>query len=377
MGAGGQSAFHAMVGERVKEARNSQGMKQEQLAEFMGFKDRQTLSNIERGKRKVSTEDLLMLMRKLNKPIEYFTDPYLMAGNNTFSWRTSSREISTGSYEDTVRNTILAYRRFSAQLKKKFNPVVPIIRITERSSFEEAWEAGEVIAEKLNLGRVPAKKTSDALRKLSITLLYVDAPDGISGVACHTADFNAILINRNESESRRNLSIAHELFHILTWDEMKPETIDVIHDNKEQTPRIELLANNFAAGLLVPSKYLEPLWRKYKREQTEDIHEWLKITAQSFHVSGEALRWRLVNLGWLTKGDSNSIDTDKLRTASLAGGCDGEKPKLYSRVFAERIRDVIANGFVSVRKVASLLGCYVEDLNDLFLDYDLESPMDI
>jgi uncharacterized protein DUF955 len=40
-------------------------------------------------------------------------------------------------------------------------------------------------------------------------------PEGISGVACQLQAGDAILINRQENEGRRNFDLAHEIFHVL------------------------------------------------------------------------------------------------------------------------------------------------------------------
>ncbi len=60
-------------------------------------------------------------------------------------------------------------------------------------------------------------------RKLGIFVLMVDAIDGISGAACRLPELDVVLINRHEVAGRRNFDLAHELFHILTWDTMPPE----------------------------------------------------------------------------------------------------------------------------------------------------------
>ena len=62
-----------------------------------------------------------------------------------------------------------------------------------------------------------------------------------------------ILINRNESEARRFFDLAHELFHALTWDAMKADHRESNSvEARTKGKRIEQLANNFAAALLMP-----------------------------------------------------------------------------------------------------------------------------
>ena len=66
--------FNTFLASRIKLAREEQGMSQEDLALAMGFKSRVTVSEIEAGRRKVHSEELMQLIRVLNKDIDYFTD---------------------------------------------------------------------------------------------------------------------------------------------------------------------------------------------------------------------------------------------------------------------------------------------------------------
>ena len=87
--------------------------------------------------------------------------------------------------------------------------------------------AGERFAAEFKLGPIPAEKLPEVMeRKLGILVLMVDAIDGVSGAACRLPDLDAVLINRHEVAGRRNFDLAHELFHVLTWDTMPPEYVE-------------------------------------------------------------------------------------------------------------------------------------------------------
>jgi len=49
-----------LIGTRIKALREQKGLSQEDLARAFGFKDRQTLSAIETGERRVTAEELLL-----------------------------------------------------------------------------------------------------------------------------------------------------------------------------------------------------------------------------------------------------------------------------------------------------------------------------
>jgi Zn-dependent peptidase ImmA (M78 family) len=105
------------------------------------------------------------------------------------------------------------------------DPLKSALRLAEHSTFEDAQHAGELLAEKLSLGPVPAEKLLEKVeQQLDIPVLYVDMGKhrDISGATVHLADFNCILINLDEPAVRRAFDLAHELFHALTWEAMPP-----------------------------------------------------------------------------------------------------------------------------------------------------------
>ena len=64
------------IGSRIKALREQHNLSQDSLARLFGFKDRQTISSIETGLRRVTAEELLLAVEKLDAPLEYFTDPF-------------------------------------------------------------------------------------------------------------------------------------------------------------------------------------------------------------------------------------------------------------------------------------------------------------
>jgi hypothetical protein len=130
------------------------------------------------------------------------------------------------------------------------------LRLSAQSSYEDAQNCAESLVAELDLGVVPAQNPIDKIeRELDIPVLFVDtvdAADGqsISGATCHLEEMGVILINRNENEARRFFDLAHELFHALTWDAMKPDHQESNSiEDRTKGKRIEQLANSFAAAL--------------------------------------------------------------------------------------------------------------------------------
>jgi Zn-dependent peptidase ImmA (M78 family) len=224
------------------------------------------------------------------------------------------------------------------------------------------------------LGEIPALRLPECVRdKLGALMLYVDAPKSISGAACQVPGLNAILINRKEPEGRRHYDLAHEVFHLLTWEQMPPEHREGDIPRGGKGRRVEQLADNFASALLMPERTLAPRW--HARGNT-DIHAWLNTTATDLLVTAVALKWRLVQLGWLGKAELLEILDSRL-TANGRPQHPLPQPKLFSAPFVERLQEALAKGRLSVRRAASLLEMTIEDLADLFKDHELPVPFDL
>lgn len=367
-------AFHQMIGERIVMARKDAHLTQQQLSDQMGFKDRQILSNIEAGKRKVSADELMILIRILRKDLPYFTDPLKLVGEGAFCWRAQAAPAVLDSFEEKARSWVALYRTLGEQVGESVSPLAHHLPISLRSSYEEASYAGEHLACIWELGDIPAQRLIEvAENKLNILVLYVDPPENISGAACHLSEFNSILINRKEPDGRRAFDFAHELFHLLTWQAMPPERIDDELSSQKSAKRREQLANNFASALLISRSAIETHWNTINKPE---IHRWLNDTAAKLGVTAIALFWRMRNLGCISSGDALQISEDRL-TWNGRVPSRRELPKLYSEKYVNRLREGIERGLISVRRAAEVLDCTIDDLKDLIESYGLTAPFDL
>ena len=223
------------IGKRIRALREERGLSQESLAEMFGFNDRQTVSAIETGARRVTAEELVLAVERLGTPLEYFTDPFLLAGEGRFSWRQSGVEVrQLEAYERKAGRWIGAFRALVPQVGREAPLMRRALGLVRRSSFEEAMRAGERFVAEFSLGDVPAVRLADVMeRELGILALMVDAHRGISGAACRLPELDSVLIARHEVAGRRHFDLAHELFHLLTWDAMPPEYLEEARDGRQ------------------------------------------------------------------------------------------------------------------------------------------------
>lgn len=370
--------MNELISRRLKHAREKLGLTQAQLTEKLGFKDRQTLAAIEAGQRKLAAEELLRAMQVLGVDLDYLTDPLRLVGEGTFNWRADRRVTPSllDQFERTAGNWIATFRRLGEDQGIRATLLHKTLPLNVRNTFEDAMGAAEALGVEWRLGDRPAQELKRAVqRELGGLVLYVDAPKGISGAACQLPGLNTILINRNEPEGRRHYDLAHECFHLLTWEQMPPEHTEAIEGNyrgKGTQKRVEQLADNFAASLLMPARSLKPLWDA----RGEDINDWMNRTASAFLVTAQALKWRLTNLGWLSKADHLDIQDSRL-VANGRPEAEQQKPRLFNEDFVRRMHTALERGDISVRRAASVLEITIEDLADLFRDYGLPVPFDL
>src|ERR1700730_16490752 len=246
-----------LIGTRIKALREERKLSQDDLGRLFGFKERQTVSAIENGERRVSAEELLIAVEKLGAPLDYFTDPFLLVGEGRFSWRqTDVGPQRLTAYENSAGRWIAAFRAIAPQVGRAAPLLRRTLGLARHQSYEDAMQAGDRFAVEFKLGDVPATRLVEVMeRGLGILVLMVDAFQGISGAACRLPELDVVLINRHEVPGRRHFDLGHELFHILTSDTMPPEHSEESRETGGN--RVEQLANNFASAVLMPMPVLD------------------------------------------------------------------------------------------------------------------------
>jgi Zn-dependent peptidase ImmA (M78 family)/transcriptional regulator with XRE-family HTH domain len=361
------------IGLRIKHAREILNLTQEQVSVAMGFNDRQTLSDVEKGKRSVKADELVQFGDVLNQELEFFLDPFSVVAEAQYSWRASTdvTEDVLNSFEARAGGWVGMQRWLRAQSPCPQSPLGFLLRLDMHSTFEQVQAKAEQLGDQLQLGTIPALKLADCIEKqLDIPVLFVDvntdAQSGtISGAACHLAELGVILVNRRESTVRRNFDLAHELFHSLTWERMKPDHRESnSSEARQRTKRGEQLADNFATALLMPKTSLDALI--YPARQKDVKH--LADVAAQLRVSVGTLGWRLRALGRIDESTRKSLLCER------RPGPDDEMPKLFAETFVKQLHTALDKGRLTARKAAKALGLPLQELAQLFVAYNLSDP---
>jgi transcriptional regulator with XRE-family HTH domain len=114
-----------LIGTRLKALRDERNLSQNDLARRFGFKDRQTVSAIETGERPMLADELVLAVEKLGKPLDYFTDPFMLVGEGSFSWRqTHVSAPRLDACERSAGRWIAAFRTLAPQVGR----AAPLLR---------------------------------------------------------------------------------------------------------------------------------------------------------------------------------------------------------------------------------------------------------
>lgn len=360
------------LGHRVRYARKLLGMDQEQLKQKLGFNDRQTVSDIETGKRSLKADELLLLSEVLDKDVQFFLDPLSVVAEAEYSWRAAPELAGEelDRFEERANGWVGLLRWLRREHKVEPKALKPVLRLTVSSTFERAQFVAEQLVETYKLGLIPAEGLVQFIDEtMDIPVLFVEPGAGeakaISGAACELGDLGVVLINRHEPAGRRAFDLAHEFFHTLTWEAMKParrETNSV--QDRKGAHRIEQLANSFAGALLMPTASLDAL---INTDQASDVRH-LAAVAAKLHVSTEALGWRLFQMG--------RIDTDtRVALAAVRVSNDqADAPRPFSRSFVQMLHTALDRGWLTARKAAKSMGMTLDELTNLFVTHDMSPP---
>jgi len=284
-----------ILDKRIMAAREAAGFSITQAAQKLGFKNYQTLSAIEKGIRKINAHELIMMARLYGRNLDYFLESDV-APDPLPLWRKAGKtdvnqiQRQFFSFLENYSNLehLLGLKRRWKDIQKNYDRDDFSV-----NGFEQAGKLGAEIHSFLDLGSRPSLNLLNVLEnKLRFKILHMPLEDGVSGASVvDNALGVGILINANDAPWRRHFDLAHELFHVITWNVFSPDEIG----NGTTITRPEQYANIFASSLLLPENHLREALKETATDNEIRIIDIIEL-AKEFGVSTEAVLWRLVNL---------------------------------------------------------------------------------
>jgi Zn-dependent peptidase ImmA (M78 family) len=344
----------------LKKERESLKYSLKDVAEKMGFPNYQTLSSIESGEREIKAWELVKLAEIYGRKIDYFLSPQIEIVQPRVLWRDPAKTENKIETERRFLSFCQNYKRLLELMKEEYIKL-PAFAQPEKNEFKKdgfdyTVELAEEYRRTLNLGGRPAYSLPNILEQiLGILVLYIDLGTGGSGASTSGEFGKAVLVNSSDAPWRRNYDLAHELFHLLTWDLFSDE--EIYSKTKSGKSEVEQWADAFASAFLLPS---EEVRREFSRRLEGSKISYINLVeiAREFKVSIEALLWRLVNLKLLKRKDViDCIEQGKIKDIDkkmrIADWAD-DKPYLSSRYITLAIK-ALQLGKISKAKFAEYI----------------------
>jgi len=275
------------LAERLKRARDLVGLTQQKVGEMCGIDD-STISNFECGHSEPRLGQLEKLARVYHVGLSYFFEE-VEPGVQAVMWRNRPEQ------ELEIRAEFLELCRQYRQLEIWTNNVrekdLPACSVSKESlRYADVEELAETTRRMMGVGERPGETLLRVLEEdYHIKIFTMDlGKDGTAACATSTEFGKAILLNKNCCRWRRNHDLAHELFHLLTWEHFRHHEVASEPETQE-----EKFATCFASNLLLPGEVVRRAIEQVVDEEGAVQFCRLDDIARKFDVSLESLLWRI------------------------------------------------------------------------------------
>ena len=231
----------------------------------------------------------------------------------------------------------------------------PAIGKPDSFSYADAEKLAYHARREMGLGERPGQTLLRVLEEVCKVKVFHLAFEPTGSAACTlSSKFGAaILLNRSHVRWRRNFDLAHELFHLLTWDIFRQSGSS---DGIEASELEEKLATCFARNLLMPHEVLrvsvDPRLVASKKLGFDALFE----VARQFDVSVEALLWQMA---FVYRIPSETIKEHVERLRGQMGFWDDRErddPPERPLRFRALARQALRKGLISAGRYAEFLG---------------------
>lgn len=355
------------IGNAVRKARERLDWKQADLAEKAEFGSSQIVSLIELGERPLKASELARLSRVLFCDFAALLEDKPLI-QTAVLWRKEppkAKEVEAQFLQD-CEHYRLVEELCGAKPKNKLKELPAQLPV----NLEEAQSYGDKIRDALGLGKRPAEELRGVLEEdFGLKLFHEPKLEGSAASAVGKFG-QATLLNSSEPPWRQNYSLAHELYHLLTWD-LTP--VPELKKNNELKIRVEKSAEAFASVLLLPAGEILTAWNSRAKDNKINYADVIDL-ARIFGVSTSALIWRMVNLKWLKPAEAKRVLEDDSflakDRATMAEKWSAPPPRFPSRFVYLAFR-AWSEGNLSKGNLAGFLHKNLAELPGLLTEYGL------
>jgi Zn-dependent peptidase ImmA (M78 family)/DNA-binding XRE family transcriptional regulator len=310
-----------------------------------------SLSEFENGKREPSLGQLHALASAYKRTLSFFLEETAVSPE-VILWRKRPQD-GVEKIEAQFWQLCERYHNLEVWTGDVRNACLPESKVEAKDfGYREATALARNVRHVLQLGDHPGPSLLPVLEEsCGVKVFHLDFEPSGTAASVKSDRFGAsILLNSKNKRWRRNFDLAHELFHLLTWDVFTPAA-EVADDDD----RIEKLATCFARNLLMPAESMRTAIDSRLSEGKLKYESFFDI-AREFDVSVEAMV-RHMSFMW---------SLSKEQTEQMLTAAESWRPFLEDRVdsppppYPERYRTLavqaLHRGEISIGRFAEYLG---------------------
>jgi transcriptional regulator with XRE-family HTH domain/Zn-dependent peptidase ImmA (M78 family) len=344
----------ASIKDRLKQARQEAGLTQKQVSKRCGIDD-SSLSSFEKGRSEPRLAQLETLARIYHLPLSYFFDDSVPL-HQIVMWRNKPEDekgINRQEIEAEFLQLCRQYRQleiWTDEISKKKLPKLD--DYGEDFGYPHVEEMASNARSIMGLGERPGESLYWILEEVfNIKIFHLDL--GLAGVAaCAVSDEfgKGILLNLRCCRWRRNHDLAHELFHLLTWDRFR-------HKEGVCTPTVqeEKFATCFAGNLLLPYEQARSAILKVIDNKGRVSFSRLDNIAREFDVSLESLGWRMQFLFNFNEQMTTDFVEKAKEYAKSVPRSDSPPPPLFPERYRSLAIKALQQGEISLGRFAKFM----------------------
>jgi len=326
----------------------------QQVADRVGL-SAPTISAYETANREPSFSHLTKFAKLYCRPIEYFFSEQVQP-EEVVLWRAKPHSPAAAELEAKLLELGGLYR----SLEVWFDCVRSVRLPQYNASWKDAVIMAASVRRTLGLGDRPGASLEETLQEAGVKIFHLAFEPRPASASTVTASFGpAILLNSTADRRERTFSLAHELFHLLTWGKFEKGSVEG-----------EAMADRFADCLLLPDDAVRQAVDSYVRGGKLTLRE-LDLIAAGFDVPLAALLRRLGDILNLSKELGREILL-RAQGAGFSGKADwSQTPASRPRRFVELATKAYESGKLSLGRLAEYLGITRQEaMKDFFHDGD-------
>ena len=353
------------IGKRLRIARETIGYTQRKVSELTGIGE-SSISEFENNEREPKFSQLSKLAEVYKRSIEFFLAESLPA-EPIMLWRDGPSD------DEELKQTEAEFRRLCQQYHKlefctaeTHKAVFPQPDIDNPYQF--SWRQAESFARKVHndlcLGDIPSTSLKQILEERCYVKIFHLEFAG-SAISTVSDEFGpAILLNNKNVSWRRNYDLAHELFHLLTWNMFRATS-------KEPNETEEKLADSFASKLLMPEESLKQRIAALVDEQEQAPLDRVDDLAREFGVSLDAMIYRISTLFLIKKEDTEQYLVAAKQLAKYHKPRESEKLETLPARYCDLAQRALRNGRLSLIQFAKYMGISYKKAQEYLMDDEI------